>query len=175
MGRERGGGGHSSGGSHSHSSGSHGSSHSHSSSRSYSSSSSSSSRNYSSNRSYSGGTHHHYHHYSGGGYGGPSRYGAPVRHSIIKDVIAWIFTIILIVIAFSVITNNNCNSSKIPTSTTQRERVETKNAYINDCVIDEIGWINNKTKLASRLKEFYKIKTKVKRGSYVAGNLYNSR
>lgn len=150
MGRGVGGGGHSSGGSHSHRSGSHGSSHSHSSSRSYRSSRS----NYSSNRSYSGDTHH-YHHYSGGGYDGPGRYGPPVRYSIIKDVIAWTFTIILVLVLISYIKPGN--SSTIPASTTQRERVETKNAYINDCVIDEIGWINNKTKLASRLKEFYKV------------------
>lgn len=46
-------------------------------------------------------------------------------------------------------------ASGIPASTIPRERVETKNAYINDCVIDEIGWIKNPTKLAKSLKYFY--------------------
>lgn len=41
-------------------------------------------------------------------------------------------------------------------STIMRERIDTKNAYMNDCIIDELGWFNNTSRTASRLKEFWK-------------------
>lgn len=143
MGRSGGGGGHSSGGSHSHSSRSHGSSHSHSSRSSGRSYSSSSSSSYSSSRSYGGGHHYHHHHYSNGG-SSPS----------ISAIFTWIAICFILLAVYIIISPS---SSSIPASTTQRERVNTKNAYINDCVIDEIGWIDNETKVASKLKEFYKL------------------
>ena len=42
-----------------------------------------------------------------------------------------------------------------PASTIPRERIETKNAYINDCIVDEIGWISNSTGLSKELQYFY--------------------
>lgn len=43
----------------------------------------------------------------------------------------------------------------IPASTVTRERIDTKNAYINDCIIDEIGWIQNENSLSRQLQSFY--------------------
>jgi hypothetical protein len=41
------------------------------------------------------------------------------------------------------------------TSTIQREKLESGNAYINDCIVDEIGWFDNISKTESRLKNFW--------------------
>ena len=40
-------------------------------------------------------------------------------------------------------------------STIVREKLVTGNAYINNCIIDEIGWFNNPTKTAAQLKSFW--------------------
>jgi hypothetical protein len=45
--------------------------------------------------------------------------------------------------------------SGVTKSTVVRERIDTGNAYIADCIIDEIGWIDNPTKLSTKLKTFY--------------------
>ncbi len=166
MGRGGGSSGHSSGSSHSHNSGSHGSSHSHSASR---------------GGSYSSGPSRGR---SSGGMGGPRRptgmyggprgpmYGGPVRggyreprltgrtYSRSSRGVRW-FTILVIIIILAAMffptgsSSSKSSSGSIPASTAQREKVNTKNAYINDDVIDEIGWISNKTKLSSNLKYFY--------------------
>lgn len=41
------------------------------------------------------------------------------------------------------------------TSTIVREKLDTNNAYINDCVVDELGWFDNISKTESQLKEFW--------------------
>ena len=166
MGRGGGGSGHSSGGSHSHSSGSSGSSHSHSSfssgggGRSHSSFRGSSSGRGSSfsdrNRSSLG---------TRGNRGGypppPSRaYNCPPpppprRKTTIERLLEILCSFLILIMIEMMLFTAFKPRSKISASTIPRERVETKNAYINDCIIDEIGWINNKTKLASKLKQFY--------------------
>lgn len=40
-------------------------------------------------------------------------------------------------------------------STIVREKLDTNNAYINDCIIDELGWFDNVSKTESSLKEFW--------------------
>lgn len=164
MGRGGGGGGHSSGGSHSHSSShSHGSSHSHSSSgrssSSFSSSRPSSSYGRSSSRpsSYGGGYRPHYNpgpprhvHYHGGSYGSYRSGGS----NLLSTIIVIIMLLIIVSALFGAMRSNG-GGSTITASTIQRERVDTKNAYISDCVIDEIGWIDNEKKLSSNLKYFY--------------------
>jgi hypothetical protein len=40
-------------------------------------------------------------------------------------------------------------------STIVREKLDSGNAYINDCIIDELGWFDNRTKTEKELKEFW--------------------
>jgi hypothetical protein len=40
-------------------------------------------------------------------------------------------------------------------STIVREKLDSGNAYINDCIIDELGWFDNTTKTEKELKEFW--------------------
>ncbi len=40
-------------------------------------------------------------------------------------------------------------------STIVRDRIESGNAYINDCIIDELGWFDSISKTANGLKEFW--------------------
>lgn len=153
MGRSVGGGGRSSGGSHSHSgSRSHGSSHSHSSSsgrgRQTFNSGSRSSFEYNRTPHYS----RSYRPYRGG-YGG---YGYGYRRNGgIGSIVLTFFVIVVCIIFITMHSGGFGSSSGIPASTVQREKVETKNTYINDCVQDEIGWINNESKLSKELKAFY--------------------
>jgi hypothetical protein len=53
-------------------------------------------------------------------------------------------------------TGHSENSSSTVTSTIVREKLDTGNAYINDCIIDEIGWFDNVSKTESQLKDFWK-------------------
>lgn len=46
-------------------------------------------------------------------------------------------------------------SSASQTSTIKREKLESGNAYINNCVMDEIGWFDNESKTEARLMEFW--------------------
>lgn len=149
MGRGGGGGGRSSGGSHSHSRSSHGSSHSHSrrggSGRSYSHLSGGSYRSsHSTYRHYN----HHYHSHGGGYYRSSS-----TTSSFASLIISIAVFVILFAVLFMIFANGRASS--IAPSTTQRERVDTKNAYISDCIEDEIGWIDNEKRLSSDLKYFY--------------------
>lgn len=96
--------------------------------------------------------HHHtvtHHHHYGPSYGRHSTYyggGRPPAYSITAFIV-----VLLIVIVIKVLDGGTGVNSTI-----QRYKLETGNAYINDCVIDETGWINNKSKLSSKLKDFYK-------------------
>ena len=60
----------------------------------------------------------------------------------------------MILLSFFLFFTDN-GSKDIAASTIPREPVESGNAYISDCVIDEIGWIDNKTALSKELKKFY--------------------
>jgi hypothetical protein len=46
-------------------------------------------------------------------------------------------------------------SSSSTKSTIQREKLDTGNAYINDCIVDELGWFENKTSAGTQLKKFW--------------------
>lgn len=76
----------------------------------------------------------------------------------VVGVIIPVFVIILIlsVMVSSLRTGGQSGqTASIPESTVYRTRVETGNAYVNDCVVDEIGWIDNETSLSRELKYFY--------------------
>lgn len=50
---------------------------------------------------------------------------------------------------------NNSYSTQTQSSTIVREKLKTGNAYINDCIIDELGWFDNAAKTGGRLKTFW--------------------
>ena len=93
----------------------------------------------------------HYGHYGYGGATGTGSIGATI-----VVIILW-FIIIAAVLAAVRGTGggSSYNSFNNIKSTIVREKIETKNAYINDCIIDEIGWFNNPTKTAAALKAFW--------------------
>ena len=50
---------------------------------------------------------------------------------------------------------NSSYSTETQSSTIVREKLKTGNAYINDCIIDELGWFDNAAKTGGRLKDFW--------------------
>lgn len=153
MGRGGGGGGRSSGSSRSHSSSSsRGSSHSHSSGGRSSFSSGRGGSGFGGRSSFSGGrsgsyhTHHHYHGSGGGGF----------YCHVARPVSAfWIIFAVTLLFVLAILSSILARSSAIPASTMDRQRVPTQNAYVNDCVRDEIYWIDNESNVSRRLQEFY--------------------
>lgn len=159
----RAGGGRSSGGGHSSSrrgGGHHVSSSRSSSSRSSSRAGSSSYRVHSGPRSHPGGPINHpgghrshpgghRRHYPGGyrrGYGGSS-WG-------IGSV--FIFTALIVITTFIfTIFSSTGGGNGIASSTIERTKLETNNAYINDCIVDEINWFNNTSSTSRDIKYFY--------------------
>ena len=147
MGRGGSGGGHASGGGHSHGGGSHGSSHSHGGGRgsggyrpSY--------RDY-----HSSGGYHPYHRrsYGPGGFG-PIRMGGPGSPRGCLNSFLALFLVVALLAAFSFFAQGD--GKDIAASTIPREPVQSGNAYISDCIIDEIGWIDNEASLSRDLKVF---------------------
>ena len=47
------------------------------------------------------------------------------------------------------------SSTDIPASSYNREKLDSGNGYINDCIYDELGWFDNVSRTESRLKDFY--------------------
>lgn len=70
-------------------------------------------------------------------------------------VLVWIAIIMALFGAVRDIGGGRGYSYNAAASTVVRERLDTNNAYINDCIIDELGWFTNTAKTASRLKEFW--------------------
>lgn len=90
-----------------------------------------------------------------GYYGG---YGRMRRVGCSTTLVAMIF--IFIVIAYIISGTSRTAyyggaSSGNQASTIQREKLESGNAYMNNCVVDEIDWFDNVSKTESQLKEFW--------------------
>ncbi len=99
------------------------------------------------------GRYRHYRHYGYGGYGGAS-YGSPGGLALTLVVIfAWIAIMAVVLGALRGI-GGGASYNHVQ-STIVREKLDTGNAYINHCIIDEIGWFNNPTKTAAELKSFW--------------------
>lgn len=90
----------------------------------------------------------HYVYRSGGGYGGSGGFAVTLF-----VVIVWLA--IIMVFLGAVRGTSGTYSHNTVTSTVVREKLDTHNAYINDCIIDELGWFTNTAKTASGLKEFW--------------------
>lgn len=86
-----------------------------------------------------------YHHY--GGYGG---YYPPRRSSSFGGILTAIFFLIVFLFVFV-----GSFSSGKQVSTRNREKIENPVAYTNDCVKDEIGYVEDVSALSRNLQNFY--------------------
>ena len=105
----------------------------------------------------------------GGHYGAPppprgGYYGAPPPHGrrgrsgggcvswLTSIVVLLIFMGILIGMFFSI---GGTSGGNVIQSSYNREKLDSGNGYINDCIYDELGWFDNVSRTESRLKDFY--------------------
>lgn len=86
-----------------------------------------------------------YHHY--GGYGG---YYPPRRSSSIGSILTAIFFLFVFLFVF---VSSFSNGKQV--STRNREKIENPVAYTNDCVKDEIGYVEDTSALSRNLQNFY--------------------
>lgn len=88
------------------------------------------------------------------GYGGYRGYGGTGGAAVTLFVVLfWIVLVAVILGAFRGIGGGSSyNSVK---STIVREKLNTGNAYINDCIIDELDWFRNPQKASVELKKFW--------------------
>lgn len=86
-----------------------------------------------------------YHHY--GGYGG---YYPPRRSSSFGGILTAIFFLFVFLFVFV-----GSFSSGKQVSTRNREKIENPVAYTNDCVKDEIGYVEDASALSRNLQNFY--------------------
>ena len=84
--------------------------------------------------------------------GGGRRSGGGCVSSLISVVILLIFIGILLGMFSSI---GGGSSTDIPASSYNREKLDSGNGYINDCIYDELGWFDNVSRTESRLKDFY--------------------
>lgn len=87
-------------------------------------------------------------HYGYGGYGGYSRF------SVTLLVVLMLLGLMIALSGAFQGTSRQYSRNNIK-STIVRERIDTRNTYMNDCIIDELGWFNNTSWTASRLSEFW--------------------
>lgn len=85
------------------------------------------------------------------GYGGGAVSGVARAMQTIQSVVV---TIVIVVIALIFIMS--LVKGKEPQSTIERTKIANPSAFDNNCVDDELGWINNPGKLARNLQDFYK-------------------
>ena len=90
-----------------------------------------------------GGFHNHYY----GGYGG---YYPPRRSSSIGGILTAIFFLFVFLFVF---VSSFSNGKQV--STRNREKIENPVAYTNDCVKDEIGYVEDTSALSRNLQNFY--------------------
>ena len=74
----------------------------------------------------------------------------------LSNTMAWITMIIILVVFMAIVMAGGSDSGgSAPSSSYNREKLEAGNGYINDCIVDELGWFDNESRAESRLKEFY--------------------
>ena len=87
------------------------------------------------------------------GYGGHGGYGYS-RFSVTLLVVLMVLGLMIALSgAFQGVSQHY--SYKDMKSTIVRERIDTRNIYMNDCIVDELGWFNNTSWTSSRLSEFW--------------------
>ncbi len=85
----------------------------------------------------------------GGGYGRPPRRRAATLGSVL------VILVILIVIFAIIFPLMYSGDSRSDVSTIERTRLEDPAPYINDCIVDELGWFDNVARTETELREFY--------------------
>ena len=102
----------------------------------------------------------------------PRHYGAPPppphrggyyeraprrRGGCVSEILSWFiaFLIIIIALGFYMAPRGGGSTGSVPSSSYNREKLNTGNGYINDCIYDELGWFENESRTESRLKDFY--------------------
>lgn len=89
----------------------------------------------------------------------PRRYYYGGRRSgggCLSTILAFIIVLVILIIVGA----NSCGGNSSPgndtiKSTTFREKLDTKYAYVNDCIIDELGWFDNVSRTEKQLKSFW--------------------
>lgn len=74
-----------------------------------------------------------------------------------------IVTVILIIAILAIVgmamggssSSSSGGSSNQINSTIQRTKIDTKDAYIDDCIVDELDWFDNEARTGAKLKEFW--------------------
>lgn len=118
---------------------------------------------YSSNGRFHGGYHTHINYFGGGSYYPSQR--TPL--SIVVSIAIWTLIIFTLVVSFS----STNSESGVTKSTVKREKLES--TYVSDDTIgytDELGWIENSSKVKTGLRNFYK-KTGVVPYVYITDNI----
>lgn len=81
-------------------------------------------------------------------------YGAPRRSY--GSAFGIVILIVVIVLFFMMCgCSDSSSDAAIPESTYNREKLETGNKYVSDCIIDEEGWFENIPQTEKSLKSFY--------------------
>ena len=86
------------------------------------------------------------------GYRGSSSSGGNSGDKYIAITVVAIVIALLIIGLMAILVKNAMSQ---PMSTMNRERLETNIAYNNDCVIDELGWVDNLDRTSKDMREFY--------------------
>ena len=84
-----------------------------------------------------------------GGYGG---YGRSRRGGGLAGLIVFL---VVVIILFSVLRSSSNNSS-IPVSTRNRDKLTMTSVFEYDCIIDELGWVNNYSIAKAGMSIFYR-------------------
>lgn len=99
-----------------------------------------------------GGYHSGYHgNYYGGVY---SRSPDMGLRGCLSAIISFVF-IAFVAIFILVLANSTASGGGVPASTANREKISAGIAYQNDCVVDELNWIDRPAALARELQTFY--------------------
>jgi hypothetical protein len=92
---------------------------------------------------------------------GPGRRGADFRRSpgCLGTIFAVLLFFVILGVVFSVPSGSGYGGSSAVatsgTSTIQRQKLESGNSYMNDCIVDELGWFDNVSSTEAKLKEFW--------------------
>lgn len=101
--------------------------------------------------------HHHHHHHV------PRRHYSTTRtvyvgnssSSSSTSLVAFFMVLVVLICVFRIGALMLYAIGSGESSTIQRYKLETSYGYDNNCIVDELGWFDNSSKTASRLKDFY--------------------
>ena len=74
----------------------------------------------------------------------------------IVSMMALVILCIVLLFAFNTVNRGDGFGGSSTASTIERTKLDTDNAYINDCVIDELGWFDSPSRTGGRLQDFWK-------------------